>query len=117
MSIEGREKALDGREQHDTGGNSLNGEMPKNGYFLAEGHAGEGEGEYRALFEGAPVGYFTLNSQGLILSVNPMGAKQLRSDCDTVTGTCFFNYVSQKDHKQFGDHLRRIFTSNFPQTI
>lgn len=118
MSTEGTEKMVPAQLPHhgDGHGNLISDELSKTGYFLRPGNAGGPDEGYRALFEGAPVGYFTLSREGAIRDINPMGAKQLRADPDEVTGSCFFNYVAAHDKKRFEEHLRKVFSATTTQT-
>jgi PAS domain S-box-containing protein len=67
--------------------------------------------QYQDLFESAPVGYCTLNRQGLILSVNHTGAQMLAQTTEALCGTPIGFLVAEEYKQVVTDHLRRVFQS------
>lgn len=118
MSTEGTDKRVSSQhpQNGDGHGDLIHGDVQINGYFGRPGHAGASDTAYRALFDAAPVGYFTLSREGAIRDANLMGAKQLRTQRDDLVGSCFYNYVAANDNKRFDDHLRKVFSSTSTQT-
>ena len=72
--------------------------------------------QYIALYDAAPVGYFTLNPSGLILAANLTGAAQLGRARPALLNQRFANYVVQADRDIFYLHLRRCTTSQTGHT-
>ena len=65
--------------------------------------------KYAELYDFAPVGYFTLDAQGLILEVNLAGADLLNNDRDKLTNRSFAGFIADKEGREaFSDHLREV---------
>lgn len=55
------------------------------------------ETRYRALYDDNPAMYFTLDRDGVILSVNEFGARQLRYDVEALLGQSFLILIHEED--------------------
>ena len=63
--------------------------------------------QYADLYDFSPIGYFVLDSRGLILNVNLAGAALLGKDRGSLAGMQFTSFVSQDDQDTFAAHCRR----------
>jgi PAS domain S-box-containing protein len=61
---------------------------------------------YVDLYDTAPVGYVTLDSEGYVQEINLAGAKLLNVERDALTGYSFLDYVAVPDAVAFLQHLR-----------
>jgi two-component system, chemotaxis family, CheB/CheR fusion protein len=59
---------------------------------------------YAELYDYAPIGYFTLNLNGVIENVNVTGAAMLKRERAALVGTPFLTLVDRDDWKLFLDH-------------
>lgn len=71
---------------------------------------------FRDLYESAPVGYFTLDPAGHIVSVNRLGAVQLGRDRRALLNQRFVSFVAQPDREAFYLLLRRLLRSQTGQS-
>ena len=67
---------------------------------------------YADLYDYAPAGYFTLNSQGAILQTNLAGAALLESELDKLQGTCFGDFVAKDNLPAFNTFLDHVFSKH-----
>ena len=65
--------------------------------------------EYAALFDGAPVGYLTLDQSGLIVRANAMLCQQLGVERARLPGRRFAAFVAPQGVSSFALFLRRVF--------
>ena len=65
--------------------------------------------KYTELYDFAPVGYFTVDTEGRIKRVNLSGARQVGMERGRVNGTPFARYLPVKDRLAFKDFLNRVF--------
>jgi len=65
--------------------------------------------KYRDLYDFAPVGYFSLNDDGIILQVNFTGSKLLGVERARLIGQPFLFYVSDNFYTLFNAFFRKIF--------
>ena len=77
----------------------------------------ESHHKYFDLFESAPIGYFTLNWQGIILEVNITGAEMLGFGRKHLTQTRLTHQVKASYRKQFLSHLAKIFSGALTDSI
>jgi PAS domain S-box-containing protein len=64
---------------------------------------------FAELYHFAPVGYFTFDSQGLILEVNLTGAQMLRAESGMLLRKPFAGFIADPDEKRFFcDHLEIV---------
>jgi PAS domain S-box-containing protein len=71
---------------------------------------------YEDLYNFAPVGYFTLDQNGLILQVNHRGALLLKRDRRFLIQKPFSALVSSNDVPAFYRHLRKVFQKGAKQS-
>ncbi len=67
--------------------------------------------KYSDLYDFAPIGYFTLDRAGTILSVNLSGAGLLGVDRSRLNGRCFAHFVVAADRPDFSLFLAKVFAS------
>lgn len=72
--------------------------------------------KYADLYDFAPVGYFTLDQQGLILEVNLTGARLLGMERDHLLSTPFFLLLGPEYRAVFHSHLKQAFATGIRQT-
>ena len=65
--------------------------------------------QYRELYNQTPLIYFTVNSQGLVLSVNQYGAQLLGYRVEELLGTSAFSVVHENDRDLFQSVLEKGF--------
>jgi signal transduction histidine kinase len=71
--------------------------------------------KYADLYDFAPVGYFSLDAQGLILEVNLTGAALLATDRSRLTDRRFQLFVVPQSRPAFNDFLEKIFAGHEKQ--
>ena len=64
--------------------------------------------QYTDLYDFAPVGYFTLNEEGIIRAVNLAGASLLGRERSRLIGTSFLPCVAPEDRPAFGSFLGKV---------
>jgi two-component system cell cycle sensor histidine kinase/response regulator CckA len=64
--------------------------------------------KYRDLFDFAPIGYFLLNTGGVIQEVNLTGAKMIGRHREGISGKPFFLYIEPAYRAVIESHLREI---------
>jgi PAS domain S-box-containing protein len=69
------------------------------------------EDRLRLLYEDNPTMYFTVSSEGIVLSVNRFGATQLGYPVDELVGQSVLKVVHPEDKKKAKKHLAEIFRS------
>ena len=62
---------------------------------------------YADLYDFAPVGYVTLDANGIIEEINLIGARMLGLERSRVVGSPFLLYVAEPDRAAFLDHMTR----------
>jgi PAS domain S-box-containing protein len=67
--------------------------------------------EYTDLYDFAPVGYFTLDHEGVILRVNLTGAGLLGVERSRLAGRRFRFFVTNETRPAFAAFLKKVFTS------
>jgi PAS domain S-box-containing protein len=70
------------------------------------------EGRYRSLYENNPSMYFTVNSEGIVLSVNQFGAGQLGYTVEELVGQCVLKVVHPDDQDLVRNHLAALIGSS-----
>lgn len=63
---------------------------------------------YLDIYHHSPVGYFTLNEDGIILDVNETGTRLLGVNRDELVGTLFARFVEKNDQEQFYSHFKTL---------
>ncbi|UCD35158.1 MAG: PAS domain S-box protein [Nitrospiraceae bacterium] len=64
--------------------------------------------KYRDLYDFAPIGYFTLNEEGLITEVNLTGAEQLGAGKDYLIKKSFSDFIHREDRRQYLLHCSEV---------
>ncbi len=72
--------------------------------------------KYALLYDFAPVGYFTLNREGVIQSVNLFGGKLLGVERSSLSGRRFEQFVADEDRPVIGRFLRTVFAGSGKET-
>ncbi|MFZ0450744.1 MAG: ATP-binding protein [Desulfatiglandaceae bacterium] len=75
----------------------------------------ESRNRYFDLYELAPVGYFTIDGNGLILEVNLRGSDLLKQERRHLKGKLFSRFVLKEDQKIFFSHMSRVLENAAPQ--
>jgi len=76
----------------------------------------EARDRYVDLYDFAPVGYFTFDKTGKIVEANLTGADLLGLPRARLIGRPFTLYVEDEYINSFLTHLKKVFSSEFPQT-
>jgi two-component system, chemotaxis family, sensor kinase Cph1 len=76
----------------------------------------EARDSYSDLYDYAPVGYFSIDREGMISQVNHRGAEMLDADRRKISGTPFFRYVQLDDRGAFFSFLAKAFETGLRQT-
>jgi len=76
----------------------------------------ESRNKYALLYDFAPVGYFTFDRDGAILSVNLFGERLLGVARSGLVGQYFDSFVADEDRFVFGKYLTTVFRSQGKQT-
>jgi two-component system, sporulation sensor kinase E len=72
--------------------------------------------KYALLYDFAPVGYFTLDRDGVIQTVNLTGARQLGAERSALVSQRFENFVAHEDRFVFGNFIRTVFDGQGKET-
>ncbi len=65
--------------------------------------------QYTDLYDNAPVGYITLNKDGIIQNINHRTAKMLLTDKKAIIGKSLFDYVLEEDKDKLSKHIGHIY--------
>ena len=87
-------------------------EMQNEELRMAQGQLGESLAKYSDLYDFAPVGYLTLNRDGLILEANLTFAAQLGIGRGRLIDTPLWLYTAAPDRGKLRSHLDRVFKTN-----
>jgi PAS domain-containing protein len=68
--------------------------------------------KYTMLYDFAPMGYFTLNSDGSICDLNFTGADLLGEKRFTLVNSNFKLFISKESQKSFNDFFSKIYSDN-----
>ncbi|MCP4699881.1 MAG: response regulator [Gammaproteobacteria bacterium] len=71
--------------------------------------------QYAALYDFAPVGYFTLDANGAILGANLTGAKLLNMEKEFLLGKPLPRFTAKEDREALYEHCRQVLQTNTPQ--
>jgi len=91
-------------------------EMQNEELLRAQEALTESGNRYAELYDFAPVGYLTLDPQGLINEINLTGARQLVAPRDTLLQKPFILFVAPFDRQAFQAYLRQLPADGFPQS-
>jgi PAS domain S-box-containing protein len=72
--------------------------------------------KYALLYDFAPVGYFTLDSEGVIQTVNQTGASLLGIERSRIVQRRFGLFVAEEDQATCADFHRKVFESKVKET-
>lgn len=72
--------------------------------------------KYTMLYDLAPMGYFTLQSDGTITELNFTGAEMLGDRRFSLINSNFKLYVADESKPVFGEFFRRVFVENSKET-
>ena len=87
-------------------------EMQNEELRMAQGQLGESLAKYSDLYDFAPVGYVTLNREGLILEANLTFAAQLGIERGRLIDTPLLLYAAAPDRGKLRSHLDQVFKTN-----
>jgi PAS domain S-box-containing protein len=73
--------------------------------------------QYTDLYDFAPVGYFTLDQNGIILNVNLTGARMLGMERSRIVKQHFKNFVLASFHSVISSFLEEVFRNRTQETI
>ncbi len=79
---------------------------------MAQGQLGESLAKYSDLYDFAPVGYVTLNREGIILEANLTFAAQLGIERGRLIDTPLLLYATAPDRGRLRSHLDQVFKTN-----
>ena len=72
--------------------------------------------KYALLYDFAPVGYFSFDRNGVILTANLTGATLLGMECSLLINRSFEQFVADEDRLAFAVFLRNVFESHVKMT-
>lgn len=72
---------------------------------------------YQDLFDYAPIGYFRIDKEGVIVKANIFGAKLLASVPEKLSARRFQNYISDEYKDKFHSFLRKVFISQNKESL
>lgn len=73
--------------------------------------------KYTDFYDFAPVGYLTLDKNGIIVEANLTFAKQLEVERGILPGLPFPSFISPREKNAFRTHLARIFETREPRAL
>jgi PAS domain S-box-containing protein len=76
----------------------------------------ESRSKYVDLYDFAPVGYFTISNEGMILEVNLTGAAMLGVERRYLIGKPFSHFITRDTQDVFYFHRKKLFETKTPQT-
>ncbi|HSO28208.1 MAG TPA: PAS domain S-box protein, partial [Anaerolineales bacterium] len=76
----------------------------------------ESASEFKDLYDNAPVGYLTLDSEARILGSNPPGLTLLQAHPQDVQNRPFIDFVHRKDEDTFTFFHKKLIETHEPQT-
>ncbi|MBC8234391.1 PAS domain S-box protein [bacterium] len=76
----------------------------------------ESRNKYFGLFDLAPIGYFTIDKNGIIMDVNLTGANLLGVERKYLIQSLFPRYIAANYLDMFYSHQKRLFETETPQT-
>jgi len=91
-------------------------EMQNEELRMAQGQLGESLAKYSDLYDFAPVGYLTLNREGLILEANLTLGAQLGIERGRLIDTPLWLYAAPPDRAKLRSHLDQVFKANERRT-
>jgi PAS domain S-box-containing protein len=79
-------------------------------YLSAESEARKYTDLFNEIYEFSPVGYFTIGSDGKILTLNQRGAALLRKERSSIVNSSFSLFIARETLPSFKDFLTKVFT-------
>lgn len=73
--------------------------------------------QYTDLYDFAPVGYFTLDQDGIILNVNLTGAKMVRMERSRILNQNFHKFIHPEDQNEFSSFVQKVFQGQDQEAI
>jgi PAS domain S-box-containing protein len=73
--------------------------------------------EYFDLYNFAPIGYFTLNKEGIILKVNLTGATLLKSDRNNLYKKALIQFIEPEYRNKFHHHIMKVLDKETKETV
>ncbi|MDY6827376.1 MAG: PAS domain S-box protein [Bacillota bacterium] len=73
--------------------------------------------QYTDLYDFAPVGYFTLDQDGLILNVNLTGAKMVRMERNRILNQNFHKFINPEYQNEFSSFVQKVFQNQGYEAI
>ena len=83
----------------------------------AEENSRESSDKFTALYDFAPAGYFTLDSEGTICGLNLLGAAMLGKGRAAMVNNNFTLYVTEDTREVFTEFLKKCFETNTKQVF
>lgn len=94
---------------HDLEVHQIELEMQNDELCKTQGLLEASNAKYANLYDLAPVGYFTCDSNGHILEANLTMTKQLGIARESLLDTGFYDYIVEEDKDEFYLYLKKIF--------
>ncbi|MBT0652870.1 sensor histidine kinase [Geomobilimonas luticola] len=92
-------------------------EMQNDELHRAQDELRSSRDRYSLLYDFAPVGYFTLDRQGMILTANLTGASLLNTERSRLIRRSFGGFFEGENYTLFKEMLTRVFLNSEPQTF
>ncbi len=73
--------------------------------------------QYTDLYDFAPVGYFTLDQDGIILNVNLTGAKMVRMERSRILNQNFHKFIHPEYQNEFSSFAQKVFQDQDQEAI
>ena len=102
-----RAETESGRLLHELRVHQLELEMQNDALNEARMVAEAGWERFRELYEGSPAGHFSVDGQGVILEINPAGARLLGGLPAQLADRRFDRFLNGRDRARFAEFLRR----------
>jgi PAS domain S-box-containing protein len=100
------------RSYHELEVNRIELEMQNNELIASRAETEISLGKYSALFDSGPVGYLTLDGEGVVNAVSLSSASLLAVDRSLVLGKHFEQFIAYESRPEYAEFLAKIFTSS-----
>ena len=84
--------------------------------IVTQNELSQSQRKYRDLFDFAPVGYFLLDNNGVIMEVNLAGSEMVGKRRLHISGKPLLVYIQNKCRRVFLNHLSKIWEGHFDST-
>jgi len=91
-------------------------EMQNEELMMAKEQADEIAEKYIELYNFAPIGYFTLSKEGIIIEINEYGSQMLGLNSNQLINSNFNLFISYEDKQIFSLFIDTVFESKFIET-